>query len=169
MTTVIDRMGVVLAGLEAAGDPRRHFLAAYRRTTIAVHEAMGAGVFADPDWVGRWDVAFAAYYLDAVDAWDNDRPVPAPWRVAFAAAADTAVVPLRHLLLGMNAHINNDLPQSLLATIGPDEFDDAELLARRQRDHMGIDAILSSAASTSRTRSSARWRARGSARGSTAS
>ena len=42
----------------------------------------------------------------------------------------------------MNAHINYDLPQALLAVIADEEFDDAELIARREADHKAIDDIL---------------------------
>jgi hypothetical protein len=38
------------------------------------------------------------------------------------------------VLLGMNAHINYDLAQSLLAVISEPEFDDPELLAARQAE-----------------------------------
>jgi hypothetical protein len=50
--------------------------------------------------------------------------------------------PLRHVLLGINAHVNYDLPQALLAVISPAEFDDAALLDRRRRDHERIDGVL---------------------------
>jgi Family of unknown function (DUF5995) len=46
------------------------------------------------------------------------------------------------VLLGMNAHINYDLAQSLLAVISEAEFDDPELLARRAADHEHIDQVL---------------------------
>jgi hypothetical protein len=59
--------------------------------------------FEDPDWVQRWDVAFAQLYLDAGDAASR------PWRLAFSAPAE--LPPLRHVLLGINAHLNYDLPQ----------------------------------------------------------
>jgi Family of unknown function (DUF5995) len=39
------------------------------------------------------------------------------------------------VLLGMNAHINYDLPQARLAVIKDEEFGDAATLARRQADH----------------------------------
>ena len=44
----------------------------------------------------------------------------------------------------MNAHINYDLPQALLAVITDEEFDDPELVARREADHKAIDDILAS-------------------------
>ena len=66
---VIERMGTLLEPMEDSGDPRRHFLATYRRTTIAVHKALLAGHFVDADWVERWDVVFASLYLDALEQW----------------------------------------------------------------------------------------------------
>ena len=44
----------------------------------------------------------------------------------------------------MNAHINFDLPQSLLAVIPNDDFTDPTLIERRRRDHERIDHILTS-------------------------
>ena len=42
----------------------------------------------------------------------------------------------------MNAHINYDLPQALLAVITDQEFADPALLARREADHRAIDEVL---------------------------
>jgi len=44
----------------------------------------------------------------------------------------------------MNAHINFDLPQALLAVISDVEFDDPSVVERRATDHAHIDAILAS-------------------------
>jgi hypothetical protein len=68
--------------------------------------------------------------------------VSRPWRLAFDAPA--ALPALRHVLLGINAHINYDLPQALLAVISDDEFADPVVVARRGRDHERIDGVLSS-------------------------
>ncbi|MGH3370901.1 MAG: DUF5995 family protein [Nocardioidaceae bacterium] len=144
MAELIDRMADLLAPMDEKGDDRRHFLATYRRTTVAVHEDLGRGGFVDAAWLERWDVAFAQLYLDALEEWNRgDRPAE-PWAVAFEAADDERIPPLRHVLLGMNAHVNYDLPQSLLATITDEEYDDPELIERRRRDHAHIDEILAS-------------------------
>lgn len=122
---------------------RAAFLATYLRTTVAVGEAVDGGSFEDPDWVERWDAVFAELYLDAHDAELAGSPaVPRPWRLAFTAPAELPA--LRRVLLGINAHVNYDLPQALLAVISPDGFADPVLLARRQRDHERIDAVLAS-------------------------
>jgi hypothetical protein len=139
---LIDRMEGLLAPLEARGDPGRYFLATYLRTTRAVEEELGRGGFRDAEWVERWDVAFAGLYLDALEVAEAGRRPPEPWAVAFGAAKQDRFPPLRHVLLGMNAHINYDLAQSLLAVIAEEEFDDPELLASREADHEHIDSVL---------------------------
>jgi Family of unknown function (DUF5995) len=144
MDELVARMQRLLAPLEERGDARRYFHATYLRTTRAVGAELEAGGFQDGPWVERWDVAFAGLYLDALEA-DQHGGVPSgPWRVAFAAADEqaTTLPPLRHVLLGMNAHINYDLPQALLEVIDDQEFQDPELLARRAADHRHIDTVL---------------------------
>jgi hypothetical protein len=140
---LVHRMEGLLEPLEARGDPARFFLATYLRTTRAVAEELERGGFRDPAWVERWDVAFAGLYLDAVEDAEAGRRPPEPWAVAFAAGAGAdGLPPLRHVLLGMNAHINYDLAQSLLAVIPSRDFDDPELLADRHADHEHIDQVL---------------------------
>ena len=138
---LLGRMERLLAPLRARSDPGRYFLATYLRTTRAVAEELRQDGFHDPEWVERWDVAFADLYLDALEAAEAGRRPPEPWAVAFAAGED-GLPPLRHVLLGMNAHINFDLAQSLLAVISEREFDDPELLASRRADHEHIDQVL---------------------------
>lgn len=43
----------------------------------------------------------------------------------------------------MNAHINYDLPQALLAVISPGDFADPAVIGRRRADHQRIDEVLS--------------------------
>lgn len=121
---------------------RAAFLSTYLRTTEAVGSALNNGFFEDNEWVERWDVAFAEFYLRAHDAdlGVGDGVVARPWRLAFDAPAELPA--LRHVLLGINAHVNYDLPQAMLAVISPGDFSDPDLLARRRRDHERIDAVL---------------------------
>ncbi len=139
---VIARMQRLLEPLEAADDPRQYFHATYLRTTMAVAEAISHGGFVDPEWTERWDVAFASLYLDALEAATNGGQPSRPWQIAFGAPAEMPA--LNHVLFGMNAHINFDLPQALLAVITDEEFDDADVIARREADHRAIDRVLAS-------------------------
>jgi len=143
---LIGRMAAMLEPLQAAGDQRRYFHATYQRTTVAVAAELERGGFIDPDWVERWDVVFADLYLDALaEALAGRRP-PRPWDIAFSAPASLPT--LRHVLLGMNAHINYDLPQALVAVITDQEFDDPTVMARREADHQAIDQVLAARVAT---------------------
>jgi hypothetical protein len=137
---LIGRMAAMLEPLQAAGDQRRYFHATYQRTTVAVAAELERGGFIDPDWVERWDVAFAGLYLDALAEALAGCRSPRPWDIAFSAPASLPA--LRHVLLGMNAHINYDLPQALVAVITDEEFDDPAVMARREADHQAIDQVL---------------------------
>ena len=74
------RMDALLQPMRATGDERQHFLATYMRTTLAVKDELERGGFVDEAWTERWDIAFANLYLDALDDWNAERPVPGPWR-----------------------------------------------------------------------------------------
>jgi hypothetical protein len=142
IATVVAAMDDRLLRMPPDRSAQRLFLQTYRRTTLAVGKAVDDAQFEDPEWVERWDVAFADLYLAALDLDLAGSPeVPRPWRLAFDAPASLA--PLRHVLLGINAHINYDLPQALLAVIDDDEFLDPLVVARRRRDHERIDGVLS--------------------------
>jgi Family of unknown function (DUF5995) len=138
---LIGRMEDLLVPLRERRDHRRFFHATYLRTTRAVAaELEKADGFADRDWVARWDVAFARLYLDALAAGERGDPVPRPWAEAFTSGPD--INPPRYVLLGMNAHINYDLPQALLAVISDADYGDPALLASREADHRHIDEVL---------------------------
>lgn len=130
------------ARLDASGDQRRHWHGVYRRGTIAVRDEIRRGGFLDAAWLERWDLVFADIYLNAMERWDCGQVPSGPWQVAFEAALDPAIPPLRHVLLGLNAHVNFDLPQALIAVISDEEFDDPEVMRRRFTDHKHVDDVL---------------------------
>jgi Family of unknown function (DUF5995) len=137
---LIARMETLVDAMERDNDPKRHFLGTYLRTTRAVSDELASGTFLDPAWVERWDVFFADLYLNALETWNANGTPAEPWRVAFGTDTDLPV--LRHVLLGMNAHVNYDLPLSLLGVIDDAEFADPNVVAKRNRDHTHIDRVL---------------------------
>jgi len=142
---LLARMREDLNRLTAAGDARRFFHGTYLRTTEAVVAEIDRGGFLDADWLRAWDLAFADLYVAALDADLRGAPVPQPWRIAFDATRDRQTLsPLRHVLFGINAHINYDLPQALLAVMTPADFDDPDVTRRREADHRHLDSVLSS-------------------------
>jgi hypothetical protein len=139
---LIQLMEDTQARLDACSDGRRHWHGVYRRGTIAVRDEIRRGGFLDAAWLERWDLVFAGIYLEAMERWDRGQLPSGPWQVAFEAAGDPAIPPLRHVLLGLNAHVNFDLPQALLGVISDDEFDDPQLLRLRYADHKHVDDVL---------------------------
>lgn len=95
--------------------------------------------FDDTSFVNHEDVVFAGYYFAAYDAWKAGRVdhVPPAWRVAFDAARDRAVSAYGNLLLGINAHVQRDLPFVLysIGLVTPDG-------SSRKPDHDRVNQIL---------------------------
>jgi hypothetical protein len=140
---LIERMQRIGAEIPAA-DPLRIFHGTYTRITEAVRDEIRRGGFSDNEWTERWDVAFAGLYLRALDQWRSGISPSGPWKIALDATKGPHLPPLRHVLLGINAHINLDLPQALLAVITDAEFETPAVIVKRSADHVHIDTILSS-------------------------
>lgn len=139
---LLARFETTYAPLVARDDEKRHFHGLYLRNTRAVKAEIDRGGFLDVEWVERWDVAFANRYLDALEEWERTGTSPGPWQLAFEAARDSAIPPLRHQLVGLNAHLNFDLPQALLAVMSDEDWADPALVARRHTDFAHIDMIV---------------------------
>jgi hypothetical protein len=119
---------------------RSLFGLAYLRTTEHYLAAWNEpGFFDDPAFLNHYDAVFARFYFDAEDAWAAGRvlDVDPAWRVAFAADEAKAVTSGGNMLLGMNAHINNDLPFTLAAIglVAPDG-------TSRKPDHDKVNQFL---------------------------
>ena len=126
---VIEEMTRRWLRLHRAGDWRAVFAKTYLRTTELLFEATKRpGAFTNPGWVSTIDCHFAQRYFSAEDSWLGDGICPWPWRIAFQSARQKRTFVFQDMLLGMNAHINYDLPYSLDATI-PDGVTNEELAA----------------------------------------
>ena len=102
------------------------------------------GYFQDVPYINHMDAVFAKYYFDAYDNYQsgNRAAVPPAWQTAFDAARDRRMTGTGDLLLGINAHVNRDLP-FVLASMGlvrPDgqsgkaDFDKADLFLNDASD-----------------------------------
>ncbi len=120
---------------------RGYFAALYRATTERVRQGVVAGAFTDGPRMVRMDLRFAEFYIDAWrlhearQALGSDAKPSKPWRLAFGSARLEDPLIVQHLLLGMNAHINLDLPQAAVAAAGQD-------LSDFKADFMQINAII---------------------------
>jgi Family of unknown function (DUF5995) len=120
---VIERLGTIVTQAREQRSRLGYFAALYRRMTVEIRNGIRDGAFRDPALVERLDVAFAARYFDAYDAWHARRPVTHAWHVAFDAANSSTTVALQHLLLGINAHVNLDLGIVTAHTVAVQELD----------------------------------------------
>src|SRR5215216_964465 len=95
--------------------------------------------FEDTAFVNHEDAVFAGLYFDAYDAWHTGRraAVPPAWDIAFDAAADHAMPASGNLSLGINAHVQRDLPFAL-AAIGLVKPDGTS----RKTDHDRVNQFL---------------------------
>jgi hypothetical protein len=111
------------------------FARAYQRVTLEVISRVAAGFFEDPAWLSRFDVEFAGTYQRALEDPAN---APGPWKLAFDVARGSKSAVLKHLLLGINAHMSYDLCVVLLDGLVDDR-------ARRQRDFDAVNKVMSRA------------------------
>ena len=124
----------------AEGDRRAVFATLYGIVSSEMKAQIAAGAFADPEWVGRYAVTFASLYRKAITAYDDgpSTDIAKAWRLGFDAGRAGTTLVLQDMLLGINAHVNNDLPFALDAiSIGPDR-------EQRYRDHAAVNAVLGS-------------------------
>jgi Family of unknown function (DUF5995) len=112
---VIEEMTERWQPLDASCDHRAVFALTYLRTTEEFLRTVTEEpeTFSDQPWINHEDAVFAELYFQAYDEWEDGGEVPAAWRIAFEAAASPNLTGLGDLLLGMNAHINRDLPYTL--------------------------------------------------------
>ncbi|AVT31281.1 hypothetical protein C6361_19360 [Plantactinospora sp. BC1] len=136
----IARLRERYAALGRSCDHHATFTLAYLRTTQGFKWGRDqAGYFADNAWVNREGALFAEYYYRAYDDWAAGRrsEVPGAWLAALDAARSRRLTGAGDLMLGMNAHINRDLPY-VLERVGLTAPDGSS----RKPDHDRVNEIL---------------------------
>jgi hypothetical protein len=88
----------------------------YLQVTQAIKARVDAGEFTDPTWLARLDVVFAQFYFKALEAALTGSPAPGCWQAMFSVRNDTRIARIQFAVAGMNAHINHDLCQAIVAT-----------------------------------------------------
>jgi len=93
--------------------------------------------FADPGYLFFEDALFADYYFRTIADGSAGRPVPEAWRIAFDTAAHGDANAGQDMLLGINAHVQRDMP-FVLAGLGLREPEGTS----RKRDHDRFNDVL---------------------------
>jgi hypothetical protein len=140
-----------LQQFHAAGDKRAIFLRLYYIMTLEVHAAIhglgeyeGQQVFRDPSWIKTLSGKFATLYFKALDTRgrEPDERVERAWKAAEKATRSWRSTVVQNALLGINAHINYDLPRAIAANLDPAELDDYPTLLLRKFDHDQVNNLL---------------------------
>jgi hypothetical protein len=90
----------------------------YLQVTDAVQSRVGgtAGGFSSAAWLAELDVQFARLYFSALDAAISGGRCPGCWSVLLGSRTNVRVARIQFALAGINAHINRDLPDAIVAT-----------------------------------------------------
>lgn len=99
-----------------ANDASGYFPAMYSRVTGQIAASIARGDFEDGPRLDALATTFASYYTRA---WRHEIPTPQCWRASWGVVTDTGLLILQHLLLGINAHVNHDLPQAVVNVARP--------------------------------------------------
>jgi hypothetical protein len=143
-TPMLARMQSQVERWEASFDRRAIFLACYAVMTRNMLNSINSGIFNDPSWVGKLLGRFAEYYFEALETYQNGNPrLPLVWRETFNAALNPRILPVQHLILGVNAHINYDLVLTLVEMLR-NEWPalNREGRSLRYLDHCTINRII---------------------------
>ena len=98
------------------GDGLKWFNWLYLHVTQAVETRVASGGFADPAWLAQLDVQFARLFFSALESALSGQSCPGCWRALFSSRDRIAIARIQFALAGINAHINHDLPQAIVAT-----------------------------------------------------
>jgi hypothetical protein len=103
------------------GDGLKWFNWLYLQVTQAVEAGVDLApsdpnAFADPAWIAALDVEFAGFYFAAIRSSLSGASTPGCWQAVLSQRSQTDLARIQFALAGMNAHINHDLPQAVLAT-----------------------------------------------------
>ena len=126
--------------LASSCDHNAIFALTYLRVTEEYRRTVESPTFFDDTpFVNHEDAVFAGYYFAAYDAWKagETADVPPAWRIALDAARDRSVSAYGDLLLGINAHVQRDLPFVVygIGMVKPDG-------TSRKPDHDRVNQIL---------------------------
>ena len=141
----LDAMREGLDFFHETRDRRAIFLQLYYMMTLEVYRAMhgcgpykGSRTFLDRDWIYRLSGLFSSLYFASLNAPKGDRA----WHAAHAVARRPGSSVVQNALLGINAHINFDLPRAIAENLDPAELPDYRVMQKRKFDHDQVNDLL---------------------------
>lgn len=141
---LMDRMALQIDSWEGCRDGRCVFLRTYLMMTRTILKAAEERRFHDSQWLCDLLHHFAGYYFNAVAAYDGKlETLPAVWKRTHDLALARTTTVMEDFLLGLNAHVNYDLPMSLVDLMGEQWAEMSEEQRRmRYEDFMMINGLI---------------------------
>jgi hypothetical protein len=105
-----------------------YFAVLYRRSTLAVREAINEGQFDDRHRMEHFDAVFAQRYFNALNAYFHPGEydgLTAAWEVSFCGHDDSAATMIQQMMTALTAHICFDLGVATF-TVAPNSLDELE-------------------------------------------
>jgi hypothetical protein len=137
---VIQRMTEIEGTLDSE-DGVACFNRLYLNVTQEIRSNPSSTAFEDVAFLDALDVCFANLYFDAYDRVLRGEPCPAAWSPLFEHRQRKHTSRIQFALVGMNAHINHDLPLAVVTTASEqsiDPFGDSPY----QRDYFRVNDVL---------------------------
>jgi hypothetical protein len=130
-----DTADALRAVARSRSDALGYFPAMYARVTDRVASGIVEGRFDDGPRMDEFITQFANRYLKA---FDEPRTRARCWQACWDVRQDDELLIVQHLLLGINAHVNYDLPQTV-AAIARESSNDWSAI---RRDFDAVNVIL---------------------------
>jgi hypothetical protein len=122
--------------------------------TRRVESALAARAH-EADYLELLEIEFARRYFAALNLWNlDDENTPESWEVLFKRAGDVQLSRLVAAMVGVNAHLNHDLPLALIATWSELGAPDEDLI---HPDYLLINEIFYEEIPALRRGYSTRW------------
>jgi Family of unknown function (DUF5995) len=96
---------------QSCNDAAGYFPAMYSRVTTQIAKSIDGHAFVGGSRMDTFATEFATRYTRA---WKREIPRPRCWQASWDVAADGNLLIVQQLLLGINAHVNYDLPQAVV-------------------------------------------------------
>jgi hypothetical protein len=145
----VECMRTTLEHFHRNRDKRAIFLRLYYIMTLEVQAAIkgwgvytGRKTFMDPDWVARLSGRFSSKYFSSLIACEQPADRDWAWKEAYRVAGEKGSAVIENALLGINAHINHDLPIAVAENLAEGDLDSYAVMQRRKFDHDQVNNLL---------------------------
>ena len=94
----------------------------YLIITRAVAAQLGKNYFHNDELMQKLDINFAGYYFEALKNYIDGHTTPPAWKILFDVCKKGYLLQSIYMGMGVNAHVNNDLSQSLRDIIEDESY-----------------------------------------------